>query len=440
MKLVRQYLKWMETAPAVRRAEAVWPLVRAYFTVEMPEEEREAIEAAMTVLLDDRSPDVRRALAEALAIQPDAPRHLIIALVQDQPDVAIAVLGRSPLLMDAELIDAVATGTPDVQTAIARRPRVSSPVSAAICEVGGLDSVKALVGNPGAAIAQISFRRAVERWGRAEDLRRLLFARRDLPIAARQALIRILTEQIGERARDDGSMPERRVDTLIRDACDKATIALLDGAAESDLVALVEHLRVSGQLSTSLLVRGMCAGHIRFFEAALASLADMPAPKVYAILLDGREASLLALFERASLPERAFPAFVAALEVWRDLDYDARPGDRFRFSRRMLERILTRYQDFSHSDLDDLLAMLRRLAADAAREAARGYVSEVVREDAVVRLMPAAAEERMADNDDDMDLEAGSNENVYDDDADDMDADDFVPSPGDHRRAASAAA
>ena len=61
------------------------------------------------MLLDDPSPLVRRALAEALAASEEAPPSIIIALPSDQPEIAALVLERSPLLLDADLVDAVAT-------------------------------------------------------------------------------------------------------------------------------------------------------------------------------------------------------------------------------------------------------------------------------------------------------------------------------------------
>jgi Uncharacterized protein conserved in bacteria len=408
--LVRQYLQWMATAPEGKRVEAVWPFVKAFFTLDLDDDEREAMEAALTVLLDDDSREVRRALAEALAPHAAAPRHLVISLIHDHPDVARIVLARSPVVTDGELIDAVATGTEGMQLAIARRPRISPALSAAICEVAARDAVLALLANDGASVAAISFRRIAERFGVEEPVRRALFARKDLPITVRQSLIRILTVELGLQARRETTMPEKRVEAMVRDACDKATVALLDGAAEADLHALVEHLRMSGQLTTSLLIRAICAGHIRFIEASLASLSGLPAPRVYSILVEGREASLRALFEKSQLPERSHPAFIAALETWRDLDYDGRPGDEYRFSRRMIERILTRYQDFSHSDLDDLLTMLRRLAADAAREAARSVAARVVREESVVHL--AAPAPRLRAQQGEADDEAGEGDDV----------------------------
>ena len=62
------------------------------------------------MLLDDPSPLVRRALAEALAGSARCAAAVIHALVNDQPDIAALVLERSPLLVDSDLVDTVAGG------------------------------------------------------------------------------------------------------------------------------------------------------------------------------------------------------------------------------------------------------------------------------------------------------------------------------------------
>ena len=46
--------------------------------------------------------------------------------------------------------------------------------------------------------------------------------------------------------------------------------------------------------------------------------------------------------------------------------------------RRMIERVLTRYESAAPDELDQLLALLRRFAAEAAREEARSYTADLV--------------------------------------------------------------
>ncbi|MDP1911250.1 MAG: hypothetical protein Q8K85_23370, partial [Hyphomicrobium sp.] len=86
--IVRQFLKWIQTAPPGERADATSALARAYLYSDLSSGDRMAAEAAMTVLLDDPSPLVRRALAEAIASSEYAPRTVLIGLTQDQLDIA----------------------------------------------------------------------------------------------------------------------------------------------------------------------------------------------------------------------------------------------------------------------------------------------------------------------------------------------------------------
>ena len=88
------------------------------------------------MLDEDASPLVRQAMAEVFARSTDAPAAIVQALAVDQPSVALPILEHSPLLIDADLVDIVATCNCDMQCAIARRVNLPVSVSAAIAEVG----------------------------------------------------------------------------------------------------------------------------------------------------------------------------------------------------------------------------------------------------------------------------------------------------------------
>ena len=110
--IVRQFLHWIRTAPAAERGDATSALARAYLYSDLTPDDRAAAEGALIMLLDDPSPLVRAELARALAFSEQAPPPVILGLASDQPEVASWVLEHSPLLVDADLVDAVATGQP----------------------------------------------------------------------------------------------------------------------------------------------------------------------------------------------------------------------------------------------------------------------------------------------------------------------------------------
>ena len=57
------------------------------------------------------------------------------------------------------------------------------------------------------------------------------------------------------------------------------------------------------------------------------------------------------------------------------------PGGATRLKRRMVERVLTRCADEGGLDIAPLMTLLRRFAAEAAREEARMFCEDLVRDD-----------------------------------------------------------
>jgi len=163
--IVRQFISWIRTAPAGERAEATRALARAWLISDLTAEDRAAAEGALLMLLDDGSPLVRQAMAEVFARSTEAPAGIVQALSLDQPSVALPVLEYSPLLIDADLVDIIATGNCETQCAVARRINLPASVAAAIAEVGTAAAALELIENAYAELAPFSWDRIVERHG-----------------------------------------------------------------------------------------------------------------------------------------------------------------------------------------------------------------------------------------------------------------------------------
>jgi len=373
---VREFLLWMETAPPGQRAEAGGALARSYLHAEVDAQTRRDMEAALTVLLDDEAPEVRHALADALAASEKSPRHVVVGLAGDHAEIAALVLARSPLFVDSELVDIVAAASGVLQEAVAHRPLVSQSVAAAVAEVGEKGACLALLSNSAADIASISFRRMAERFADDVDLREALLARDDLAPSVRQFLVRAVSDRLNAMVVDRAWLPEIRARAVTREACDRATIAIAAESETRELPALVEHLRVTGQLTTALLLRAVCAGNMAFFQAALSVLTGVPERRITALVRGRRMNGLRAAYSRAGLPPYAFDAFNAVLDVWRRAP-DTGPEERYRFIAANVETVLARYRHIGESEARELTGMLRRFAAEQTRDAARTYVRAV---------------------------------------------------------------
>src|ERR1700740_28050 len=178
--IVRQFISWVRTASAGERAEATRSLARAWLLSDLTPDDRAAAEGALLMLLDDASPLVRQAMAEVFSRSAEAPAAIVQALSTDQASIALPVLEHSPLLIDADLVDIVATGNSEMQCAIARRKDLPLSIGAAIAEVGHAAAALELIENPDAALAPFSLDRIVERHGHLAAIREALLGRDDL--------------------------------------------------------------------------------------------------------------------------------------------------------------------------------------------------------------------------------------------------------------------
>jgi uncharacterized protein (DUF2336 family) len=376
--IVRQFLQWIRNAGAAERGDATAALARAYLYSDLGPDDRAAAEGALIMLLDDPSPLVRAELARALAFSDRSPPAVILGLAADQPEVASWVLEHSPLLLDADLVDAVATGGAPAQAAIANRTDLPSPVAAAIAEVGSAEACLVLLENQSAAIVPFSFDRMVERFGHLAAIREAMLARDGLPAPTRQALVAKLSQTLAGFVAARAWLDEDRAERVAKEACEKATVTLAAVSAGTEIRPLIRHLRESGQLTAGLVLRALLSGNVDMFEEALAELSAMPVARVSALVHDKGSTGFHAVFRRAGLPASTYPAFRAAIEAMREGGFLGEAGGATRLRRRMVERVLTRVADDRSVDVEPLMTLLRRFAAEAARDEARMFCEDLL--------------------------------------------------------------
>ena len=374
--IIRKFLEWSQTATVTERARAAGLLARAYLFSRMTESERRSAEAAMMVVLDDSSPKVRLALAEALATSAEAPREMIRSLAGDQIEIASRVLATSPVLSDADLVDFVADGRCGLQRTIASRQRVSASVCAAIAEVGHESAVCDMLDNPGATVASISLRRIAERFGDLAGIRSRLLDRTGLPCDVRYGLIFRVSQALADYAFVTATVGAERVRRVAQEACQSATLELARSVPPEEMPALVEHLRVSGKLTPALLVDALCTGNVEFFAAAIVSLSGYGDGRVRGILADGRRYAIRALYRTAGLPLDVIDVFVDATLMWREAMTAGKAEARLSIPRKLIELHGERAR-FSPV-LADLLMLIEKMELAGRRQAARDFARSVV--------------------------------------------------------------
>jgi uncharacterized protein (DUF2336 family) len=214
----------------------------------------------------------------------------------------------------------------------------------------------------------------MERFEQSQDVLQAIAYRHALPLAVTEKLIHLVTDNVRQHLIDHHALPPELAVQIATGGGERATLDLLDQAGKAeDIGAFVSHLKRSGRLSPSLLLRGLAQGHMAFFEWSIAELAGVPHHRTWLMIHDAGPLGLKAIYERAGLPTRLFPAFRAGVDTFHSMTLDGGPRDRERFQERMLQRFLTLPQPAAKDDIDYLLDKMDRLAAASktARQSGR---------------------------------------------------------------------
>ncbi|WP_075996132.1 DUF2336 domain-containing protein [Salaquimonas pukyongi] len=393
MLIIEKLVGWMDTAPADKRARAASALVRAWQVADLSPEQRESAEAAMTCMLDDPDEEVRLSLSTALAEAIDPPRHLVLALAEDSPEISLPVLAHSTVLVDGELVHLIENGTEEQQAAIARRAVVNERIGATLASHGCKFACLIMLTNPAARLTEDSFYTLAERFGDCSHARQCLFARPDIGMRARTLLIEKYAACLAED--EDLDHPARELETA--EIAEKAIITYAAELGDSENRQIVEALIGRQKLTTAFLLRAICMGNLTLYCHALSVLSGQAPDRVERILKDQRANAFRAIYEKAGLPASAEPVFFAALASWSHHLGNGAAADASRLPYRVTREVLAGYEGRRDAVVDELLILLRRICTDFARESARSKVSELAlrHEQAMALPQPEEAVEEL---------------------------------------------
>ena len=352
------------------RAIAAHKICRAIDQGPLSRQERQSAEAIMEIMSRDAAELVRRSLAVTLKNSPNLPRQLAKKLAADIDSIAFPVITSSPSLTDDDLIEVVRSGAALRQVAVAKRKSVSSKVVNVLVTEGREVAVTTALRNNSAQFDTAAYDVALKRFGDRTKVTDAFIDRDALPVHVSEKLVSLISDEAIGRLMKRHELPPQLAVELAEGARERATIDLVDQAGRTkDMRRFVQQLHLNGRLSPSIILRGLCTGHIVFVEWALAELAAIPHQRAWLMIHDAGTLGLRAIYERAGMPQRLYAAFRAGIDIYHAMDYDGGNKDRERFSKRMMERVLTQFQALPREELDYLLDKLDANDQDVAQQA-----------------------------------------------------------------------
>ena len=309
-------------------------------------------------LARDVEETVRAALSRGLRHSPNLPRDVARKLAEDVEYVALPMLADSLVLTDEDLVEIVRYGSGRKQEAIASRPNLTEPVTGALIEHADEPAVVVLMGNTTASIADQSFNQAVTRFARNDRVKQAMVMREKLPVTVAERLVTMVSTALQTHLVRIHDLPPATAANIVLSSREHAIIRLSLGASDDDLRQMVTQMHCNGRLSPSLILRALCTGDIAFFEAAMATRAEILVDNAQILIHDPSRRGLEALYQKAEMPAALYGAFRAAVEVVDETGFDGHARDLERFRSRVISRVLTLVETVDAADADYLLDKL----------------------------------------------------------------------------------
>jgi uncharacterized protein (DUF2336 family) len=348
------------------RAEVAGKLASEIDSPRLTDAELRLARDIIGVLAKDVEVTVRKALSQSLRTAQRLPHDVAVRLAGDVEAVALPLLSYSPVLTDSDLIELVRNGSSQKQEAIAGRPTVSEKLADALIEGAGEKAVATLMNNAAARISESGLIKAVDRFGASEPVKESMTRRKSLPVTVTERLVAVVSEQLKSYLVGHHELPPSMAADLVLQGRERSVIHFSNGSSEQEVEKLVAQMHANQRLTPSLVLRALCMGDLAFFEVALATLANVPVMNARILIHDAGRLGLKSLYTKSGLPERLMPAVRIAIDVVRDTPMDGGNRDRERYRARVIERILTQYEDFGPEDLNYLLERLGDVFANAA--------------------------------------------------------------------------
>jgi uncharacterized protein (DUF2336 family) len=368
MELTKEDVARLLADPSpVARADVAAKIGEQLSSDELAEKELTLAQDIIRHMAHDLAVQVRMSLAVSVKKAKNLPHDVAMRLARDVEQVSLPVLEFSTILTEEDLLEIVGTQSPEKQEAIARRETVSERVSGAIVEQGGEKAVQTLLGNRGAQISDASIEKAATKFPESTGIQEKLVKREHLPLAVAERLVGKVSDALKEYLIANHQLPTAVVSEMVIQSREQATAALLGtNKNAADIEELVYQLKKNNRLTASLIIRALCVGDIPFFEASMSALGGVPINNARVLIHDAGKLGLKSLYDKTHLPQGMYAIIRVALEVVKEMQLDGGDHDRDRYRARVIERILTQYEDFSQDDLNYLLDKLGDLVDKAA--------------------------------------------------------------------------
>lgn len=330
---------------------------------DITEKGRQIAESIFRIVVKDVELKVREALSESLKNSKKIPHDIVKTLINDEESVSLPFIKYYADLSKEDIISILEAQNINKQKAVAMRQNLSEDISHYIAEKCPEEVIGVLISNETAKIQEKTYNLIVDRYPESETIKRNMVYRSELPVSIIERIVNSLSEELQRRLIIMHNLPNDIACDIVEQVKEKATLKISEEySSDKQIEELIHQLYTSNRLTSTLVVRSICMGDLKFFEYALVYLSNTPIIEVRKILFNtSMDFMIRNLLRKAYIPKTMFPAVFSALKVIKDIRFDYKKNDSKTFAHKVIERILSygsAGEDLNEDDVNYLISKI----------------------------------------------------------------------------------
>ena len=272
---------------------------------------------------------VRQHLSDSISGVPNAPHEVIVALANDEVEIALPVLQNSHVLSDEDLVSIANNQSQEHLNAIAGRDSVGQSVTDVLVNKGDETVLGTLAVNEGAEFSRGGMEKFFDRAKDNDELNLKLVKRKDAPSDLSQSLFWRVSDAMREQILDaTDDLSTEQVDQIMVEA--EAWFAAQKGSATlTTAEKFIVRKDKLGQLAASMLLSLIREDKVQEFIAGLARLANINSDIVRQAFFDPESEKLTIICKSIDVDFDVFGEIVYCINLnaeTEDKDMDALLG------------------------------------------------------------------------------------------------------------------
>lgn len=323
--------------------------------------------------------EVRRTLSHGLVGLLSLHADILFSIIADDDDVALPFLAATPALNHWHMLAVLRVGDVARQQIVILRSDLSRESLAYAVKSAPLEVCLRLFENRALHLDDRDYHTLYIRFGQVPEMVELLLGRPNLPLDIRILQAKRASNRMQQLMAERGWMADNDANELVADAEETAILRILVEASNEELARAIPFLVSKKMLTPSIILRAAAIGEMKMVQWSLAHLSGVGLARAHELMFGRGFMGLKSLHSKSGLPQSCYGLLVAACDVMKDAKEEGLPLDPESFGRRLIEALMTRYENMQSAERSKNLEFIGRFAEDRVRKIAKRLRADMVR-------------------------------------------------------------